>query len=489
MVTESDTKKSFPDRRLERACQYVSDMWFPVNPALVARLRAAVKNTKSADMDSLVSEIQGDYALYMFCLRELCGLLQREGVKPPEAKTPLEMFRFGGIDRLRSILELSDKQRSPHSFELMSESQKRRIQDSIISASSVQALARGSKVDPQLGYSTGLLRQLGLTLIAWNYPSAYEKALSMLTEDTSLDILLTQVLGFSPAVLALALSHKWGLPRELCAALEFDIAQREDFEEALEVEAIGSMLANLCRVGEALARANNPQDYPSARKDWAKAQAEVASRLGPDGISIIQEAVAENCQKYTISSPGFFKPGKILDPESHIAEFLEGQLLASNPHVMKCEDALREKFIKLYEKISKLVSSDEALRFLVHQIIPESQFKGGCVFTIEPSSGMLVSQLKIGSPISRDTSPVPATASTSASDIITVAYNSDEPIIRNLTIDGHNWVQIAGLFGFNQRLGVLFLEMPENLYIIKEMAEITHFKAMAQALNDSLEIR
>ena len=491
MDSQSQNKKNYSEKRIDRACQYVSDLWFPANPALVARLHAAIKTDRyNSDIDSLISEIQGDYSLYMFCLKELYRLLREDGVEPPPFKSALDLFRFGGIEKLRTILSISEQQVSAHSFDGMSESQRRRLEESIVSASSAQVLAKHSQIDPSLGYSTGLLRQLGLTLIAWNYPSVYEKALAALDENTSLDVAISQILGFSPSVLAVAMAHKWGLPPELCAALEGGPENAEEVTDLLEVEAVGSMLANLCRIGEALARANNPQDYPSARKDWVKAQAEIVSRLGPNGVSVIQGAVAENCQQYTLSTPNFFRPGAILDPETHITSHVQGKLLASNPFVDRCSPLMRRKLTALYESIARMVSCEDAVHFLIREIIASSGFTGGAVYTIEPSTSLLVPQLRILRIETRGMEPVPSAADTAEADVVTLAYQCDEPIVKNEVTKGQAvYACISGLFGFAQRVGVLYLEIPQLVFDARRDMHLTNFRAFAQALNDSLELR
>lgn len=488
---------TFSERRLNRACQYVSDMWFPANPQLLEDLRAGLGFDTTPDFEMVLSEIKSDFSLYLLCIRELLSLLKQEGVNPPEHLSPLELLRWGGIERLRTILAAPDVSISPHTFSSPNEAQRQRMEEVVISTSTAQVLAKEMKINPDLGFSAALLRQLGFTLIAWNYPEVYQQAMGQLKEGSSLEETLTKILGFSPSTLALTLARRWGLTSELCQTLLDETADEyneneyeDDAMEHAENDAISSTLATLCRVGEALARANAPEVYPSARSDWESAKAELYQRIGTQGLTLIQDAIEESCSNYATVVPTLFTPGALLNPELRLEVWSRDNLISRNPYVNRCRDFVKAKLEKLYSGIQSGQVTDTLLRQLVHGIIPDAGFCGGRVYTLDPASQSLVTQLKFGSIQSDLTDVIPTNLLLISSNQIVRAYNADESVCQSMTTkDQVPYTSLAGYLGFSQRIGVLYLEIPDLVLHDSEEYHLNHFKAFCMAFNDCLDLQ
>lgn len=480
------------ERRLERACRYVSDLWFPANPALVSKIRATLNTDGAVNLiDELLLDIRSDFSLYTYCLKELLQLLEKEGVSAPKKSNPLELLRWAGIDRLRQILDGEDVTVSKHFFDGMSDVQRSRMEEAVISASAAQVLAATKDLDPELGFSTALLRQLGLTLIAWNYPGVYSEAISRIKScEGDLDVVIAQILGFTPSALAVALAQRWQLPAEIYTALEVDnYRDAEDIEIEIEVEAVGRSLSQICRVGEALARANRPDVYPTARADWEMARAAIERDLGPRGISVIQAAVQENSLSYLDNNPEFFRGGLILDPEHAILEYERSTLTARNPYLDRCRPFTRSKLLRVYDLLAQGKEAEEALRLLARDVIPAAGFSGGAVYTIDAQSSQLIPQLQIGALALRDMKAVP-TALDKDADLVAVAWLSDQPVTKNNQRAGEvSLTCFAAIFGYSQRVGVLYLEIPQLMVQGSEDFNLTHVKAFAATLNDCFALK
>lgn len=492
MTTYPRTSSTFPERRLERACQYVSDMWFPANPTLVVKLRHSLAVDNSPDLEAFVADLKGDYSLFLFCLRELLQLLRQEGVKPPLHLSPLELFKWGGVERLRAILSLDDAPGSRHNFGNLTAVQQERLEEMVISTSAAQVLARQSHVEENLGFSAALMRQLGLTLIAWNYPEAYQRALEMLSEEITLDAALTRILGFSPTLLGITLARKWGVSPDICLAMidDDEPLEAEEAEWAVQNSAISHTLATLCRVGEALARANAPEVYPNARNDWEVAKVEIQARLGNEGLEMIQAAVEETCDNYITSIPTLFKGGSLLDPETRLESYEQEHLITRNPYVERCRAYLKKKLQDLYAAIQRNEGAHATLRTLMREIIPESGYSGGIVYALEPTSEFLVAQLRIGTPVLRGMAQVSLDPRALSGELVIQAYLGDETVCHGvLSEDGTGFTCVAGFLGCSQRFGVLYLEIPDLVFKGSEEHHLTHFKAFCLAINDCLALR
>lgn len=486
-MTEYQRISGYTERRLQRASQYVSDMWFPANPVLLSKLQTAVQTQYyDSDLDVLIAEIESDYSLFFYCLRELMRLFREEGIEPPAVSSPVELFKCGGLERLKQILSVSERNLSRHSFNGMSTEQKQRLEEALISASATQVLAENSQINPDLGFSAALLRQLGYTLIAWNYPEVYQRCMLLVKDGVSIDLAISKLLGFSPIMLAIKLSQSWGLAHYFLDAFDEDDA--EQTETRLHAQAAAPVLSRLCKIGEALARANDPERYPSAKRDWETAKMEIFTRLGAQGLTVIQEAISENCETYTLSAPALFRGGFILDPEVNIAAFEQSQPIRRNPYVERCRIFLKQKLYELYGLIGSKNPAEETVRILTREIIPAAGFSGGAVYSIDPAAQVLVPHLKIGIVRLRDLAPVPADSAHSTNDMVASAWITDEIICKSNAVQEDAVLAcFAGFFGYSQRYGVIYLEMPQLIFNGSEDRHLAHFKAICLALTDCLE--
>ena len=481
---------TFADKRLKRACQHVSDLWFPVNGALLAKIREGLQTgAYERDMDLLLGEIRSDLSLFTYCLRELSKLLQQEQSAVASLANPVEFLRAAGLQRLRRILDVTENTVSRHSLATMSAFQRVRLEETLVSAATAEVLADDAGLDPIEGFSAAILRQLGHTLIAWNYPTVYQRALASLKRGADLDVEIARVLGFTPALLAGAIIQQWGISPEI---KELVVAEEPTGEEPMggELSAVAQTLSTICKVGEALARANHPETYPTAQADWLFAKGEIGERIGDEGMAVIQQRFSEVCISYVESAPQVFRGGMVLDPEVQVQKHRQGTLLDRNPYVQQCRDDLKERLLNLYEQIAAGPVDKTNIRLLTHEIIPEAGFRGGCVFTVDPANRLLIPQLEMKPVRMRRIAPVPYREFDDSGDVIATAFQCNAPIAQHLLepregVGGY----IAGVLGFSQRVGVLYLELPEDAVDDAEANYTVHFKAIAQALNDALGLR
>ena len=474
--------------RLERAFKHVSDYWFPVNTPLLKKIQNGLKEgTYDEDVDQLVSDIKGDFSLFTYCLRELSHMLaDEEDSDVSSMQNPAELLRQSGIERLKVILSLEDGHVSKHSLQGSSDLQRMRFQEAATSAGAAEVLAESYDLDPELGFSAALLRQLGLTLISWNYPNVYQKQVSSLTSGVALDEALASKLGFSPSMLALRVVRDWAITPEVIGSVRAG-NHSEATELAEESQAIASTLAKVAEVGEALARANNPDVYPSASDDWKLAEQEIQAQLGKNGLKAIHSRVLEHCQSYLELSPQLFKGGLVLDPERKISSKRDNSISSKNPYIESCSEEIKTLLAKLYQGLDKSSVSRDNLRVLINEIIPAARFTGGCLFTVDPSITRLVPQAKVGDLRTRQYRTISYSEYVTEDDMVAVAYKSNELIIRNRQLaSGEILTCFAGVLGFSQRIGALYLELPQEIFRENEGNSWTHFKAISQAFNDSL---
>ncbi len=476
---------------MNRACRYVTDLWFPANPQLVSNLRKTLEHgpdqTKLEDSLLLVGE---DFSLFMYALKEMAKLLSEEGIAIPKGSSPTEILRLGGFERLQKIFSESDDNLSRHFFDGMGDLQVSRMREAMVSASASAHLAAAQKENSELGFFGGLLRQLGLTLIAWNYPSVYQRAATAVKDGKTFDQAITEILGFSPTMLAFGLAHEWQLPEELLFALDEEGASfdYDALDAEMETNAVGASLRELCRIGEALARANEPEVYPSARHDWDFARNAITEKLGAEGIATIREALREKCAHYEVSVPSFFRGGFILDPEVLINRATSDDAKVKNPFILKCRPHLQERLLEVYRNLADGQSVQALLRKIAQDIVPAAGFSAGTVFTVDPTQDSLMPQLRIATTVCHDAAPVPCTID-EHKDFVALAYQDSKPIARIVgTAGGLEMAQLGVVIGYSQRVGVLYLEMPKVAFKNSESENLSYLKAIAVAITDVLHL-
>jgi hypothetical protein len=484
-MQNSSREKAYSERRLARAADYVTDRWFPVNPDLFAQIKKDLAAGRyDSDLEGLLDEVRHDFALFAYCLRELAAMLRQSGAVVP--LKPVEIFTAAGLDALKAILAVEEHTISHHRIKAMTPLQQSRFEEALLSASTAQALSTATDLDSQICFSTALLRQLGMTLIAWNYPSVYEQAVHALKEGEGLDQVIARILGYSPSLLAIRILESWGLHRDAASNLETEDEGWFDCDPLVGATAAPTY-ATICRISETLARANHPEIYPSAEHDWHHAEEIIRRHIGADGMRVIRTIFLENCAGYTDTLRPIFSGGTIVDPVYRQLTRRYDTLLERNPYIAQCRPHLEKKLLGLYQLIAQSTSPDgQLLGTLVREIVPAAGFTGGIIFTVEPTLVKLIPQLVIGHPRTHAVTDVNPQR---LSDSVARAFESVAPITTEFEIDGAaKVVAITGVLGYSQRVGTILLELPRQIFLQSTAAHLTHFKAIAQSFNECLKL-
>ena len=261
--------------RLDKALLHVSEHWFPVNPATLQNIRSVLSTEPSEkDSETLISYVKSDASLFCQCVRLLASMIDEEDAAIGKLD-PIAQLEQLEVTKLRELLSSATSAKSFHSLASASTLQFSRLGEAMVSATAAEVLGENAGISSSLTYSAALLRQLGYALIAWNYPSIYQRCVSSLRQGRDLDIEITRALGFSPTALSVSLLRRWGVSSELRATVSID--EIEDFSS--EARAVAGTVAGLCKIGETLARANNPEIYPQAHNEWAAACQDIETRL------------------------------------------------------------------------------------------------------------------------------------------------------------------------------------------------------------------
>lgn len=456
-------------RRIDRALHHVSKPWFPMNPDVLKRVKGGLEQKIfDNNFEALLDELKGDFALFTFIVKEL----SQKAVLSEQARSiignPIELIRWGGTTAILEILSEQQKIPNIHSLHWSEPFQVQRLRETAIIASTAYALSEKKNLDPELGFSRGVIREIGLNLIAWNYPSVYTKVLSNLTADQNLDDELAKELGFTPALLGTRLFRPdW--------ATDPDRQDSEDTSWASYDE--------LCAVGEAVARAENPDTYPSAERDWQAAQSLLKETLGDKAIDVIRDKTVEKSKNYQKSLPEVFGNISSFDPGQQIERHKRVARAIDEKALKYCSEAVQHALKALYAEMSDESVNKGIVGKLLKDVVPEAGFTGGCVFVVDPTSLSLKPRTLIGKVQMRQI----ANVTLEPGDPAISALSSTQPVIKTGVVpDSSPFAGIYSALGGRKKIGVLYLELPQKASIPPSEETLGVYHVLKKALADAL---
>jgi hypothetical protein len=482
-----------PDRKtLDDALEYVGKGWMPISPEVLALIKAKLANGGyDQNPDGFTEDLRKDFSLYSWFLSQLSQL--KLSIPSESAFDIDQIVREIEVDQLVGIFGKADDSYL-HKRDNSIKSQNLALKQSLTAVATAQVLADKKGIDANLAHICCGVRQLGINLVAWNYPRIFARAVEHCQKnDSSLDRELLKILGYSPLQLGSELALKWDASGSLKSMVFQDFSNISRLPENLlsQIGASPSELVGCVTLAEEVSKLAVPEIYPAVAGLMPKVISEVEAALGAGGFEQLREDLEKSSQEYSGEAEKIVLD---IDPEiiSHIAQNrLADQLVESNLWVLKCPSVYKEKFRNLYLNINKHKVSATAINILVSEVIPSLGFTKGCVYLVEEKHNKLNPVLRIGdSPISRyrqlDCS---ATEKSSHPVIVALGYNS--PFIQeNVPVNGEFVSHVTGTFTGQNKTGVLYLEMSDTLTRSADRIEpLLFFKAVRQALIDCLNLK
>jgi hypothetical protein len=482
------TGSDLTSRRLREAVRYVSRAWLPVNQVTLKHAISMLKG-EGVDRQTVLDEIKTDLALYSFLLRRLGGLTAEDSWA---SLAPHEIFLRLSPEQCLDLFSVQQSEFSVHDLASVKNVQLNQVRRTLISCSTAELLASRSEIDPDLAFGCAMARQLGPLLVAWNYQSSVIRAQQASEAGgATFDEELTKLLGFTPEALGFELIASW------CKSPAFlqGIGLKALAEgQPLHGEALsqGREVLRFCKIGETLARVSEPELYPKAMSDWLVVGKEMTKLLGSKGPDLVKQRIEDLFPHYVDLAPQLFH--KEISPDrvakQNNLEYCR-RLLNENQYVNKCRPELRKLFTSVYEKVLQHEASMDAVSELVSKVIPVSGFVNGCVYLLDPKKMVLVPRLKIGANNTKNYKPVSCSCGGEKAHPVSEAFHCSFPFKEERVIlNGEVVSHITGKFGSSDKMGVLHLEFNDNTPDeLSADQRLTSFKALRQALGDSLGLR
>lgn len=463
-------------KSLNGAVDHVSKGWIPPNPALVSQIQRKIASKEYSSGSAILQDLKADFGLLTHCLRSI-SKVARDITPDPN---PIKVLRNLTIEDFAKMICVPIDEISPHSLRDMGKAHAQRMRQTIASKVAADTIAIKLDADAELISSCASLRQLGMNLIAWNYPRIYSRALANARAGQGdLDSHLVKIMGFSPASLGLRVMREWNLHPSF-----FECLKTQPDTRSLSTE--GETAIKVCSLSEAFARSTDPKQFPAAASEWKKVAREITEYLGPKGVTIIRDRLEDECEKLATAAPGLLDPDETAghDPIAAATEFIE-TIFKKNSYIKSCKPELQERFRGVYELMSGAELSTEALDSLVRDLVPAAGFVKGCLYFLESDNSILSPMITIGDNGRRAYRAINCAAPEGARDPAVKALYSRIPVKEEgFLFDGERVTYIAGVIGNEEKAGVLYLEVSKRLLESGVYEPVLVFKAVAQCFAD-----
>ncbi len=472
-------------RRLQQAAEYVSRQWFPLNPQITSLIQSNLAAEKyGTDHKKLFNDLKQDFSLFSYCLRR---------IKEKElsvSTNPLEGFFSVDFQVLSEILNSPVQEITKHEIAGAEKGQALRLKYTVLSCSTAELMAAAKKSDNDLAFTCALLRQLGLNLVAWNYPSIYTRALGMVkSAQSTLEQLIEENLGFDPSLLAEELILSNNTHPYIRQALGLQVNPNV-LESVSSESGVSSDIVGICEIGEAFAQLNDPEHYPDISRNYSTVITQIDETLGDGGSNIIMNLVNSKFVGYIQSVPDVFRQENAIEHSvAKVANDYTTKLFEQNVYAQRCPEALKKEIREVYKYISKGQVSSVGVGFLVNKVIPLAGFGLGCVYLLDTKGITLVPKLRIGQCNLSRYKPINCTLVSPEGSLIVEALYCSMPIKQEgVFLHGDLVSPILGPIGSKEPSGVLYLEMSDSL-VMKDTGEcLNYFRAIRGCLNDCLNL-
>ena len=478
---------------MDAVTRSVAERWFPVNPDTLEKVQRGFKQGAYRDRpETLILDLKEDLALFLFCVRELATSKSEIEQRSGSSLEPLALLRGASLQELEAIIDRSADVGTIHRLDLASSEQASRLRESLVAVKSAEILAPNHDCDAELVFAVSTFRQLGLTLIAWNYPHIYSRTLASLQSHQTLEGELGRKLGFSPLMLGVSLAREWRVAPLVRRCMGDERAQIDEDNPA--VLALVATVKKICQVGEALARLDRKQDYPEPKSGWDTIQSSLLSEFKPEQIENLLESIDRSCARYAKVLPNI-----LLVSEESLSTTINRKALAgangsavSNLYIKHLPPEQAQLLAELYRARTPGAVNRQLLDKIVRELIPALGYHRGCIYLVEVDTLSLVPRLAIGYARIGEYQAVHYLSTVEGSHPAALAYRSTTAISGAVAPaqDEHPALSyVAANLGEIQKAGVLYLEHPSDQGGVAGSTGRAIFKAIVQALNDFLNLQ
>lgn len=482
--------------KLDKAYNLVTTHWFPYEPSTLNEIEGKLL-AQVVEKKEITALLKKDCSIFLMCLKELVEMTAGNKFNAWD-KDVLCFIESASIDQIKHCIKKIKEKPISHLMRSSTSVQKQRLSEMIVSSQTVDSLSNDDEVLNEVAFSCALVRQLGYTLIAWNYPRIFEAITSKVHTKESLDSEFVSTLGFSPLMLACTLLEKWGLPLPYMKAVQdrgsVKVSRAVNPVQESKKDIV-TRVGNICSVGEALARATNPTLFKTAEEDIEMATSFIESFLGKGGVQMVLSSSRERFESSSLEIP-FLLEGKSQEElDAKIKRKLKGaNLYSANPYLDNLPEDLHDKVSHLYNDIIPSGPSYASVSVYAKEIYPVTAFSALHVYLFDPFERKLYPSLVLGKSVSFSPRPYFLKTATGRSEILIEALKTKAPIIEDSASDDQDdLIMIASSLGGMDVVGVMYVEILKSNFIKLSSGAnadpLRYFKAFKILLSDCLGLQ
>lgn len=434
----------------------------PVNSEIYKSIKSNLASKQDFNRARLIEDVKSDPFILLNSTKRLPSIIDQ----PQRYIDPILALQDIEQEKLEELFRNPFPSSHEHRLDKMTKQQALTLKLTIACAKYAEALSQKSNTTPSIAFASALFRQLGLNLIAWNYPSVYSSALARhRSKGEDLNNELEKLLGISPRKLGARLLQEWSIK----------VPSQEQDNQAKD---------NLIDLAEICALCEDPENFPEAKNRFAEREEEIKKLLDSDTIDKIKDSINENISRFAKISPIVNKvTRKTLTKEPLSPLFLSDIILQRNPLLSKTSSEIKIAFQEVYSKLLNRTFSPEAVKLLVEKVVPSIGFEHGCLYLTNKKSPLyLDAALRFGNiPLSAYTKFLDTT-----NNMIKESVDTLTPCRADgLGISGNISTYITAGFTHIRHEGVLYLEMANDLREDPTFEATLIFQIIRQALKDA----
>ena len=320
-----------------------------------------------------------------------------------------------------------------------------------------------------MSFSASMMRQVGLNLLAWNYPSFLFRILKDHSGSAAeQDKALSRLFGYTPLTLAAACGRKWNLSPALLAAVENTPANTPL-----------NPLREVCEISDIFGKKQHKSVFPGAAREWEERAGRLGQLIGTENIKEIEERV-EHALEQRLREIFNAEPKRFQQMFDLARPGARRRIWVENPYLENLPEDMRDELVRIHETVRAGEGILVSLSALTESAIPNSGFARGVICVQNKWNRSLRLAVRIG--LSADDGAELRSLAASAIE----AQASMIPVLSEIRFETSAVTRISSSFGSDDARGVLVLELTESAASDPDRNNLAYFKALRRCLEHCL---
>ncbi len=457
------------ERQREGTINHVLNGWMPASPELVARMNHRVSSGEYlSDPAALLEDLKLDLGTFG-------RIIPRLG--PPSNSihgyvSPIENAVGMPIESLCALLPKNPAAISRHRLEHGTAALRSAIACSVTSSVAAESFAAsaaecGVPITAGEAFSASVLRQIGLNLLAWNYPANFIRILRGHPSSTAeQEREFRRVFGHTPLSLAAACAKRWNILPAISESLE-----------PKTVQPAARFLREICELGDSFGRKHHRDLFPAAEKEWNDNCGRLGELIGTDNAAEIAERVEAGLEE-RLQILFKAEPRRFNQTFARVRPQKRKPVWIQNPFLKRLPDEISAPLVKVHESLESGGGIISALSELAANAIPQSGFVRGliCLQSEQDQELRLAFRIGLEPKDARDARRIRGLAEAAVE-----AKDSAIPLLKEVRSGVEKVTRISSNFGSRQA-GVLVLELSHEAAEDPSRDNIACFQAVRKCL-------